>query len=66
MKQIQKIKYIKELYQLREDLHEVGIMQPVKEMIKEGLIGNDTNNHNFISGRIVNLDFLTKLRKLKQ
>ena len=53
------------LYQLRSDLLSLGCLQPVKWMIEDGTWQEDANNHNYLSGRVINEDFIIALDRLK-
>ena len=57
----EQISFRLKLYQLRSELLKKGILQPVKNMVEEGLIADSKQNHNFLSGRILNQEFLDAL-----
>ena len=64
MKQLEKIHYLKELYEVREMLHESGIARPIKELVSRGLVDRGSNNYNYLSGRVISQSFLIKLKTL--
>ncbi len=61
----QVINYGLYLYQLRSDILKLGCMQPVKWMINMDIWHEDKDNHNYLSGRMVNKEFIVALERLK-
>jgi hypothetical protein len=55
------IKYRLKLYTLRSQLQDNGILQPVNEMVKLGILKKDTKNWDYLLGRVLNEEFLEKL-----
>lgn len=65
MSQVKNVRYKLRLYQLRADLLELGIGQPVKEMIDRGLWKENPYNHTYLSGRAISAAFVDALERLK-
>ena len=59
------IEYRLKLYQTRSKLQSKGVIHQVKAMIKEGLWERTVLDNNFISGRMMNYEFLKALIKLE-
>lgn len=60
-----KVDYMLKLYRLRQQLLKLGVMQPLKWMIEDGLWVASDNDYNYLSGRIRNDDFVKALESLK-
>lgn len=65
MNREENIKHGLKLFQIRSKLQEMGIVQPIKEMIERGLWKANKNNHNYLSGRMYDNEFLKALDKLE-
>ena len=59
------IKYRLKLYQTRSKLQSKSVIHQVKAMIKEGLWQKTALDNNFISGRMMNAEFLKAIIKLE-
>ena len=53
-----------ELSQVRSRLIAKAVPQPVKSMIKKGLWTKTKQDHNYLLGRTLNIEFLEALKKL--
>lgn len=58
---ITNVDYQLRLWQVRSKLQSKGIVQPINEMLKRGLIKKDPRNNALILGRIRDEKFLDKL-----
>lgn len=63
--EVNPIEYRLKLYQIRARLQKKGIIQPVKEMIEQGLIPKNKENSNFLLGRTINVSFLEALERFE-
>lgn len=52
------------LFQTRVNLEKKAIKKPIKAMIENGLWNRTDQDNNYLSGRIINNDFLEALDKL--
>jgi hypothetical protein len=58
------IEFRLQLAQTRSYLQEKGFLKPVKAMIEKGFWARTKQDNNYLSGRIINKDFLEALKKL--